>query len=122
LGRRFAVTADLRLVPASKIKPDTGSPWHGLELGDTLTLPLAFVRSQSARSYKIVHGKVMAADSLEYRSVYGLNGKMRTVDGVKYYRTGDKHWLSAQDVGLAVPPATWPDDAEKGRKWLEISI
>jgi len=132
LGRRFAITADLRLVPATKIKPDTGSPWHGIELrdggsapnppGSALTLPLAFVRSQSARSYSIVKGKVSPSDTLEYRSVYGLNGKMRTVEGVKYYRTLDKHWLSAQDVGLAVPPATWPEDAEKGRKWIEISI
>jgi lipoprotein-anchoring transpeptidase ErfK/SrfK len=122
LGRRFAVTADLRLVPASKIKPDTGSPWHGVELGDTLTLPLAFVRSQSARSYKIAKNKAAPADTLEYRSVIGLNGKMRTLDGGKYYRTLDKRWLGAQDVGLAVAPATWPEDAEKGRRWIEISI
>ena len=81
LGRRFAVTTDLRLAPATKIKADTGSPWHGVPLDNELTLPLAFVRSQSARSYKIVHGNVMAADSLEYRSVYGLNGHVRTVDG-----------------------------------------
>jgi lipoprotein-anchoring transpeptidase ErfK/SrfK len=122
LNRRFAVTADLRLVPASKIKPDTGSPWHGVELNDTLTLPLAFIRSQTARSYKIAHGKVSSSDTLEHRSVYGLNGKMKTVEGVKYYRTLDKHWLGQQDVGLAVAPATWPEDAEKGRKWIEISI
>ncbi len=122
LDRRFAVTADLRLVPATKIKPDTGSPWHGVELDASLTLPLAFVRAQSARSYRIAKGKPTGADTLEYRSVHGLNGKMRTVEGVKYYRTVDKHWLSAQDVGLAVAPATWPEDAEKGRKWIEISI
>jgi lipoprotein-anchoring transpeptidase ErfK/SrfK len=122
LNRRFAVTTDLRLIPASKIKPDTGSPWHGVELNDTLTLPLAFVRSQAARSYKIAKGKVSPADTLEYRSVYGLNGKMKTVEGVRYYRTLDKHWLAAQDVGLAVPPTPWPEDAEKGKKWIEISI
>jgi lipoprotein-anchoring transpeptidase ErfK/SrfK len=122
LERRFAVTADLRLVPATKIKPDTGSPWHGVELDDALTLPLAFVRSQSARSYRIAKGKPTGADTLEYRSAHGLNGKMRTVSGVKYYRTLDKHWLSAEDVGLAVAPATWPEDAEKGRRWIEISI
>ncbi len=122
LGRRFAITADMRLVPATKIKPDTGSPWHGTELRDGLTLPLAFIRSQSARSYTISKGKVSASDTLEYRSLYGLNGKMKTVEGVKYYRTLDKHWLNAQDVGLAVAPSTWPEDAEKGRKWIEISI
>lgn len=122
LSRRFAIMADLRLVPATKIKPDTGSPWHGVELGDALTLPLAFVRSQSARSYKISHGKTSSGDTLEYRSVYGLTGKQKTVEGVKYFRTTDKRWVSSQDVGLAVAPATWPDDAEKGKKWIEISI
>ncbi len=122
LSRRFAITADLRLVPATKIKPDTGSPWHGVELSDGLTLPLAFIRSQSARSYTIAKGTVSPADTLEYRSVYGLNGKFKVVEGTKYYRTLDKHWLNAQDVGLAVPPAPWPDDAEKGKKWIEISV
>jgi lipoprotein-anchoring transpeptidase ErfK/SrfK len=122
LNRRFAITADLRLVPASKIKADTGSPWHGVELNDTLTLPLAFVRSQAAHAYKISKGNVAPGESVEYRSVYGLNGNQKTVGGARYYRTLDKHWLSAQDVGLAVAPSSWPDEAEKGKKWIEISI
>ncbi|HEY4117120.1 MAG TPA: L,D-transpeptidase [Byssovorax sp.] len=120
--RRFAITTDMRLAPASKIKPDEGSPFHGVELGRGLDAPLAFVRSQGATSYKIVKGKVVASDPVEYRSAVGLTGTMRTVEGVKYYRTTDKHWLSSQDVGLAVPPATWPDEAKQGKKWIEISI
>ncbi len=122
LNRRFAITADLRLAPASKIKPDTGSPFHGIELGKGVEAPLAFVRSQGAHAFKIVHGKVVASDPVEYRAAYGLSGTMRTVEGVKYYRTTDKHWLSQRDVGLAVPPATWPDEAKQGKKWVEISI
>lgn len=122
LDRRLAVTADLRLAPASKLKPDSGSPWHGLELTDALTLPLAFVRSQGARSYKITHGKVAPGEAIEHRAVVGLTGTKRTIEGVKYYRTTDKRWLNQQDVGLAVQPATWPEDAEKGKKWIEISI
>lgn len=122
LHRRFAVTTDLRLVPASKIKPDTGSPWHGLELSDSFTLPLAFVRTQGAKIYKIVKGTVETAGEADYRSVHPLTGKMRTVAGVKYYRAKDKYWLHQQDVGLAVPPQTWPKDAEDGKKWIEVSI
>src|SRR5205807_1536564 len=75
LNRRFAVTTDMRLVPASKIKPDTGSPWHGVELSDELTLPLAFVRSQGAREYKIVHGKLVTSGEVEHRSAHALTGK-----------------------------------------------
>jgi lipoprotein-anchoring transpeptidase ErfK/SrfK len=122
LDRRFAITADLRLAPASKIKPDSGSPWHGLELTSALTLPLAFVRSQGAHAYKINHGKVSTGEAIEHRAAVALTGTMRTVEGVKYYRTTDKRWLGQQDVGLAVLPATWPEDAEKGKKWIEISI
>lgn len=122
LNRRFGITVDLRLIPHTKIKPDTGSPWHGLELTDAYTLPMAFVRVQGAKAYKISKGKAIAVGELDYRSVHALTGKMRTVEGVKYYRTKEKRWLHQLDVGLAVPPATWPEDAEKGKKWIEISI
>jgi lipoprotein-anchoring transpeptidase ErfK/SrfK len=122
LQRRFAVTTDMRLAPASKIKADTGSPWHGLELDDAMTLPLAFVRAQGARAYKITHGKVTPSGEMDFRSAHALTGKMRTVDGVKYYRTNDKFWVKQTDVGLAIAPASFPDDANQGKKWVEISI
>jgi lipoprotein-anchoring transpeptidase ErfK/SrfK len=122
LNRRMAITTDLRFAPHTKIKPDLGSPWHGLELGDETTLPLAFIRAQGAKAYKISKGKAIPGGDLEYRSVHALAGTMKTAEGVKYYRTKDKRWLSQLDVGLAVPPASWPEDAEKGKKWIEISI
>lgn len=121
-NRRFAITTDLRLAPETKIKPDTGSPWHGVELDDSFSLPLAFVRSQGAKSYKIVNGKVVTYGDVGYRSIHVLTGKMRTVGGVRYYRTRDKSWLHQLDVGLAIQPATWPVAAERGEKWIEISI
>ncbi|HEX6766511.1 MAG TPA: L,D-transpeptidase, partial [Polyangiaceae bacterium] len=31
LSRRFGVTVDLRLIPVTKVKPDTGSAFHGIE-------------------------------------------------------------------------------------------
>jgi hypothetical protein len=122
LNRRFAVTTDMRLAPATKIKPDTASPWHGVELGGELTLPLAFVRGHGARSYKVTKNKAIAAEELEHRAIFALTGRMKTAEGVKYYKTKDHGWLSQQDVGLAVAPATWPEDAEKGKKWIEIAI
>lgn len=122
LERRFAITTDLRLAPNTKIKADMGSPWHGMELTDETTLPIAFVRTQGAKTYRLSNNKAVATDDLEYRSAHALVGTMRTAEGVKYYRTKDKRWLSQLDVGLALPPASWPDDAEKGKKWIEISI
>ncbi|WP_434047342.1 MULTISPECIES: L,D-transpeptidase [Sorangium] len=122
LNRRFAITTDLRLAPATKIKPDTGSPWHGVELNDQLTLPLAFVRARSARDVQIQGDKATPGKELPFRDVVPLSGRMRRIEGVKYYRTKDQRYVSQLDVGLAVAPSSWPEVAEKGEKWIEVSI
>ncbi|WP_437614997.1 L,D-transpeptidase [Sorangium sp. So ce834] len=122
LNRRFAITTDLRLAPATKIKPDTGSPWHGVELNDELTLPLAFVRARSARDVEIEGDKATPGKELPFREVIPLTGRMRRLEGVKYYRTKDQRYVSQLDVGLAVAPSAWPQVAEKGEKWIEVSI
>ncbi|XXX81092.1 L,D-transpeptidase [Sorangium sp. So ce134] len=122
LNRRFAITTDLRLAPATKIKPDTGSPWHGVELNDQLTLPLAFVRARGARDVQIQGDKATPGKELPFREVIPLSGRMRRLEGVKYYRTKDQRYVSQLDVGLAVAPSAWPEVAEKGEKWIEVSI
>ncbi|WP_437681278.1 L,D-transpeptidase [Sorangium sp. So ce131] len=122
LNRRFAITTDLRLAPATKIKPDMGSPWHGVELNDELTLPLAFVRARSARDVQIQGDKATPGKELPFRAVLPLTGRMRRIEGVKYYRTKDQRYVSQLDVGLAVAPSSWPEVAEKGEKWIEVSI
>ncbi|WP_437602770.1 L,D-transpeptidase [Sorangium sp. So ce590] len=122
LNRRFAITTDLRLAPATKIKPDTGSPWHGVELNEQLTLPLAFVRARNARDVQIQGDKATPGKELPFRDVVPLTGRMRRIEGVKYYRTKDQRYVSQLDVGLAVAPSVWPQVAEKGEKWIEVSI
>jgi lipoprotein-anchoring transpeptidase ErfK/SrfK len=121
-GRRFVVTTDLRLAPSSKLKPDTGSAFHGVELGEAVTLPVAFVRTKGAHGYKVDGPRAEQGEDLEWRSVHALTGKVKTVAGVKYFRTKDKRWLHQDDVGVAVAPASWPEAADKGEKWVEISI
>ena len=44
--------------------------------------------------------------------------------GGRYYQTArDKTvWLRADDIGVVDKPPTWPDFAEKGEKWIDVSI
>ncbi|AKT41589.1 uncharacterized protein CMC5_057960 [Chondromyces crocatus] len=121
-NRRFAITTDLRLAPNTKIKPDTGSAFHGVELTDDFTLPLAFVRNRGAKSYDVTGNKATPGGELEWRGVVPLTGRLRKAEGVKYYRTKDKQFLNELDVGLAIAPEIWPVVAEKGQKWIEVSI
>jgi hypothetical protein len=126
LSRRFAVTVDLRLVPTTKLKPDTGSPFHGVTLTDKLSLPLAWVNVQDARTYKLIKGKDEArpGETLPFRAVVPLSGKARIKAGERFYQTlKDKTvWIRGRDLAVAEAPNPLPAPAERGDKWLDISL
>jgi lipoprotein-anchoring transpeptidase ErfK/SrfK len=126
LKRRFAVTVDLRLIPGTKLKPDTGSPFHGLEMSEKLPMPFAFVLPSDAKSYQLVKGgdEARADGDVPRRAIVPLTGKARIEAGERYYQTKKDPtiWLRAKDLGIVAPPPSWPDVAEKGAKWIDISI
>jgi hypothetical protein len=126
LKRRFATTVDLRLVPATKIKPDTGSPFHGVELSEKLPMPLAWVVPEDAKSYHLIKGtdEARADETLPRRAIVPLTGKARIEAGERYYQTRKDPtvWLRAKDLAIAAPPPTLPEAAEAGKKWIDISI
>lgn len=126
LSRRFAVTVDMRLVPTTKLKPDTGSPFHGVTLSDKLTLPVGWVNTPDARTFKLIKGKdeARADEALPFRAVVPLSGKARIKAGERFYQTlKDKTvWIKAKDLAVAEKPSTLPAAAEKGEKWIDIAI
>ncbi len=126
LERRFAITVDLRLIPTTKVKPDTGSPWHGVELTEKFPIPFAFVLKRDVRSYQLLKGKdeVRATDDVPRRAIVPLSGKARIKAGKRFYQTlSDKtRWLAADDIGIVAKPPEWPEWAEKGAKWIDISL
>lgn len=124
--RRFAVTVDLRLVPATKVKPDGASPFHGLELDERTTLPFGFVIKRDATTWKLLKGQDTAKQDapLPRRAIVPLTGKARIKEGRRFYQLArdTKRWLQASDVGVVAPPPTLPDAAEKGKKWVDVSL
>jgi hypothetical protein len=71
------------------VKPDTGSAFHGVELTTARAssrCPLAFVRAKGAQHYKLASGKG-ARGRARLARMHSLTGKMKTVEGVKYFRT-----------------------------------
>lgn len=123
LNRRFAITTDLRLAPTTKLKPDTGSPWHGVEIEDPSMLPFAFVREQGAARFSISGGSATRGEELAHRSVVSLAGKVKRADaGERYLATKGDDYVRASDVGVVIAPRTWPKAAEAGEKWVEVSL
>jgi lipoprotein-anchoring transpeptidase ErfK/SrfK len=131
LNRRFAVTVDMRLVPTTKLKPDTGSAFHGVELTGDLELPLAFVTTtcQKGKDGSCAHSWKLGDDkaheqpkTLAWRSLVPLSGKSRRVGPSLFRETKDGTWLKASDLGVASAPDEWPAAAQAGQKWVDISI
>ncbi|HEY6077645.1 MAG TPA: L,D-transpeptidase [Polyangiaceae bacterium] len=126
LSRRFAVTVDLRLIPTTKLKPDAGSPFHGVVLSDKLALPVGWVNTTDARTYKLIKGRDEARpdEALPFRVVIPLSGKARIKAGERFYQTlKDKTvWIRGRDLAVAEAPSALPEVAARGEKWLDISI
>ncbi len=126
LERRFAVTVDLRLIPATKIKPDTGSPFHGIALNEKVPLPVAWVLVQDAQSYELIRDRdaVRAVEPIPKRVIVPLSGSARIKAGSRYYQTAkDKtRWLRADQLGIVASPPAWPEPAQKGQKWIDVSL
>lgn len=126
LERRFAVTVDLRLIPTTKVKPDTGSPFHGIELGKESIFPFAWVIQSGAKTYRLIRGKdeARAEGDLPRRAIVPLSGKARIEQGQRFYQTKKDAtvWLRAADLSVAERAPSLPEQAEKGEKWIDISL
>jgi lipoprotein-anchoring transpeptidase ErfK/SrfK len=126
LKRKFGITVDLRLIPLTKVKPDSGSPFHGVEVGEGAKIPFAFVAKRDSTTWKLIKGKDEAkpAEELPRRAIVPLSGNARIKDKARFYQTQkDKtRWLRASDISVVADPPEWPEWAEKGQKWIDISL
>jgi lipoprotein-anchoring transpeptidase ErfK/SrfK len=133
--RKFAVTVDMRLLPVDKVKPETGSPFHGVELTGDVTLPVAFarpcdphVRGEALKACRHVFRegdgrmKMDPDNILPSRAFLQLTGQRKVVNEVPYLETKAGYWVRGKDVGVAMTPHRWPGAADRGEKWIEVGI
>lgn len=119
--RRFAITTDARLVPADKIKADSGSPFHGEPLGE-LGLPVAFASTAGASFWTYEAGKLERSERLGFRQFVPLSGRVQRIGGVRMVQARDGRWLRSDDLKTAVKPTTLPWFASRQRRWIQVSL
>ena len=126
MKRGFAVTVDMRLIPITKVKPDTGSPYHGVRITDSLKMPFALVSKRGSMTYALMRGRDVAKPvaAIPRRAVVPLSGNARIKDGRRFYQSlrDKKLWLQASDIGVVAPPQTMPKAAAAGEKWIDVSL
>lgn len=119
--RRFAITTDARLIPADKLKVDSGSPFHGEPLR-TVGLPVAFSWRQSASFWHIEGQQLRRGARLSRRQFVPLTGTARIVGDTRFVETRDGRWVRSKDVRVAVKPGELPWYATDDKRWIDVSI
>ncbi|MEZ4372139.1 MAG: L,D-transpeptidase [Polyangiaceae bacterium] len=119
--RRYAISTDARLIPADKLKADSGSPFHGYDISN-VGLPVAFARKAGATWWDVKGGKLERGERLGWREYIALSGKVERIQGVRMVEARNGRWLRSEDLKTAAKPRSLPSWARKGRKWIDISI
>ena len=120
--RRFAISTDARLIPADKLKAESGSPFHGVDI-KPVGLPVAFVQKDGASSYDFGSGSPVKSDALDGRAFVALSGNIKEYGGDRYVQARSGKWLKSAELRTAAKASRLPAWAnKKGTKWIEISI
>jgi hypothetical protein len=121
-ARRFGLLPDGRFIPLDRLQPELGSTWHGVDVRES-GLPVAFALRAGVRLRRVEGRRATALeDELEPRQPLQLTGRYRTVAGRRHYRTVHGLWVRAQDIIIILKRSRFPDFAQVGQKWLDISL
>ena len=119
--RAFGLTTELDAIALDRVKLVEPSEFHGVELLDGETLPVAFIKDRSVPKYgPDAQGNPVGRGAFTYREgLKILNGKRRT-GGLIEMRDGS----FAPEASLRTLPSrdSYPSFATGDRKWVDVSI
>lgn len=121
-GRRYGITTRLAVLPVDRVRPITGSRFHGYEIPREIDFPFALVRSRKAHSYTIEKGTRKKAKPLEHRSAVQLTDKKTFHASVLHYQTADGLWVSDREVSRLDPARRMPAWGKNGERWLDVNV
>lgn len=120
-NRRFAISTDARLIPADKLKADSGSPFHGYDIRK-IGLPVAFARKEGVKSYRLDGGRLVDGEKIVGRSLIALTGGVKELRGQRMVETRDGAWVPSAEIRTAVKSSKLPGWARGDNKWIDVSI
>lgn len=123
-GRLFGLTTDLEILPLDRLDLVQPSVFHGVELTDGVSLPLAFVREEGATLFRgepdlgLTPGR-----KLSFRELVQLSGMQQVYDGKTYWQATDGQWLlQTSKVTVVEPRDAFPPWADERTTWIDVSL
>ncbi len=119
--RRFAIAADARLIPADKLKAESGSPFHGVDIKQ-VGLPVAFAHKDGTTFFDFGSGAPTRGAALAGREFVALSGNIKEYGGERYVQARSGQWLKSAELSTAAKASKLPAWASRKAKWIDISI
>jgi L,D-transpeptidase-like protein len=119
--RRFAIAADARLIPADKLKAESGSPFHGVDIRK-VGLPVAFAQKDGAAFYDFSGGPPVRGAALAGREFVALSGNIKEYGAERYVQARSGQWLKSSELRTAAKASKLPAWASRKAKWIDLSI
>ncbi len=128
-GRTFLLSTDLTVVPADRVRLFERSEFHGIKLGDGVSLPVAFMR-EKARPQHRLEGETLVPTGKNWplRSVVALTGAERQHAGATYLEVRPTAkgaaplFIAATDATVVRDYGKHPFGVKPGEKWMIVSI
>lgn len=122
-GRTWVLTTDLSVVPAEGLKRFRISDFRGVELGQGVELPIAFMRKSARPKWrKSAQGFARTDDSWPLRSWVALTGHDERSAGKHFLETREPGvYIERGDATLVEPAKKAPWEA-KGGKWIHVRV
>jgi lipoprotein-anchoring transpeptidase ErfK/SrfK len=119
--RRFAIATDARLIPADKLKAESGSPFHGVDI-KKVGLPVAFAQKDGTNFYDFSGGTPVRGEALAGRDFVALSGNIKEYGAERYVQARSGQWLKSAELRTAAKASKLPAWASRKAKWIDISI
>ncbi len=128
-GRTWLLSADQALVPADRVRPFAPSTFHGVKLGGTARLPIAWMRATAKpRFRRTATGTMELAGEWPLRGHVSLSGASVDDDGRRYLETterasdGGPFFVRELDATMVEAAAALPTGVKPDQKWIQVSI
>ena len=137
-GESWLMTADFLWLKKAQVTPYPEITFHGVELGESIRLPIAFFRQAGSRKFRRnAAGKLeKSTDEFALQSVVSLDSEFALQRGERYFRLlHSDDWLRERDAVLPSPRGVTPWGARVGavdgtgrapknakKSWIEVSV
>jgi len=120
---RLALMTRGTFVRADDLKAAEAPKSTGVKLAsDARSLPLAFVMTDGAKSWRLEGEQATPQKSLGKGSTWHVGARPKLLGASRYYALDDGNWVQDADVTVVRLRNEWPSFASGANRWVDLNL